>query len=109
MESHRALIDEQCSRHLMECALFEGLWDIRRIGMVVDTQAWAIPTRAIEEKGAWKQFEHLLGMPLVVLPGLLVANELLWIICDGFETGDLCILAIGEKSLAVFGDQDSGA
>lgn len=105
VESHHALIDEHRSRHLMERALFEGLWDIRRIGMVVDTQPRAILARTIEEKGAWKQFEHLLGMLLVVLPGLLVANELLWIICDGFEAGDLCFLAIGGENLAVFGDE----
>lgn len=105
VESHHALIDEHCSRHLMERALFEGLWDIRRIGMVVDTQPRAILARTIEEKGAWKQFEHLLGMLLVVLPGLLVANELFWIICDGFEADDLCILAAVGESLAIFGDE----
>jgi hypothetical protein len=105
VKPHRALIDEHCSGHPVERALLEGFWDIGRIGMVVDAQPRTILAGTIEEKGSWKEFEHLLGMLLIVLPGLLVADELIWIILDGFEARDLCIPPIDRERIAIFGDE----
>jgi hypothetical protein len=105
VEPHRALLDEHCSGHPVESALLEVFWDIGRIGVVVDAQPRTILAGTIEEKGSWKEFEHLLGMLLVVLPGLLVADEFIWIIHDGFEALDLCIPPIDRERIAIFGDE----
>lgn len=73
--------------------------------MVVDAQPRTILAGTIEEKGSRKEFEHLLGMLFVVLPGLLVADEFVWIIRDGFDARDLCIPPIDRERIAIFGDE----